>query len=154
MQLVHAKSLWNRRIYTVTPKCLGVLLALVLLFATVPVFAHHSFAAEYDVKQPVTLKGVVTKVDWLNPHIYLYVDVKDANGSTVNWSVEGATPNSLYRLGWRKDTLKPGDPVTIDAFRAKDGSSTANARNVLLPDGRKVFAGSADDGGPKATPTK
>ena len=154
MQLVHAKSLGNRRIYTVTPKCLGVLLALVVLFSAVPVFAHHSFAAEYDVKQPVTLKGVVTKVDWLNPHIYLYVDVKDANDNTVNWSVEGGPPNSLYRLGWRKDTLKPGDAVTIDAFRAKDGTSTANARNVLLPDGRKVFAGSADDGGPKATPTK
>lgn len=137
-----------------TPKCLGVLLALVLLFSAVPVFAHHSFAAEYDVKQPVTLKGVVTKVEWLNPHIYLYVDVKDASGNTVNWSVEGGPPNSLYRLGWRKDTLKPGDGVTIDAFRAKDGTSTANARNVLLPDGRKVFAGSADDGGPKATPTK
>ena len=154
MQMEHAKSLWNRRIYTVTPKCLGVLLALVLLFATLPVFAHHSFAAEYDVKQPVTLKGVVTKVEWLNPHIYLYVDVKDASGNTVNWSVEGGPPNSLYRLGWRKDTLKPGDAVTIDAYRAKDGTSTANARNVLLPDGRKVFAGSADDGGPKATPTK
>jgi hypothetical protein len=97
---------------------------------------------------------VVTKVEWLNPHIYLYVDVKDASGNTVNWSVEGGPPNSLYRLGWRKDTLKPGDAVTIDAFRAKDGTSTANARNVLLPDGRKVFAGSADDGGPKATPTK
>ena len=137
-----------------TPKCLGVLLALVLLFSAVPVFAHHSFAAEYDVKQPVTLRGVVTKVEWLNPHIYLYVDVKDASGNTVNWSVEGGPPNSLYRLGWRKDTLKPGDGVTIDAFRAKDGTSTANARNVLLPDGRKVFAGSADDGGPKATPTK
>ena len=102
----------------------------------------------------VTLKGVVTKVDWLNPHIYVYMDVKDQAGKTVNWSVEGAPPNTLYRLGWRKDTLKPGDPVTIDAFKAKDGSSTANARQVLLPDGRKVFAGSADDGGPKATPTK
>jgi len=138
----------------VTPKCLGVLLALVLLFSAMPAFAHHSFAAEYDVKQPVTLKGVVTKVEWLNPHIYLYIDVKDASGNTVNWSVEGGPPNSSYRLGWRKDTLKPGDAVTIDAFRAKDGTSTANARNVVLPDGRKVFAGSADDGGPKATSTK
>ena len=139
---------------TVTPKCLGVLLALVLFVACVPVFAHHSFAAEYDVNQPVTLKGVVTKVEWMNPHIYLYVDVKDATGNTVNWAVEGGPPNSLYRLGWRKDTLKPGDSVSIDAYHAKDGTSTANARLVLLPDGRKVFAGSADDGGPKATPTK
>lgn len=137
-----------------TLKCLGALFALVLLVTCVPVFAHHSFAAEFDVHQPITLKGVITRVDWLNPHIYLYVDVKDANGKTINWSVESAPPNTLYRLGWRKDTLKPGDPVTIDAFKAKDGSSTANARQVLLPDGRKVFAGSADDGGPKATPTK
>jgi hypothetical protein len=138
----------------VTFKCLGVLAALVLFLASVPTFAHHSFAAEFDVNQPVTLNGVVTKVEWLNPHIYLYVDVKDGNGKTVNWSVEGGPPNTLYRLGWRKDSLKAGDTVTIDAFKAKDGSSTANARNVLLPDGRKVFAGSADDGGPKATPTK
>jgi len=138
----------------VTFKCLGVLAALVLFLASVPAFAHHSFAAEFDVNQPITLKGVVTKVDWLNPHIYVYMDVKDESGKTVNWSVEGAPPNTLYRLGWRQDTLKPGDTVTIDAIKAKDGISTANARNVLLPDGRKVFAGSADDGGPKATPTK
>ena len=137
-----------------TSKSLGVLLALALFLACLPVFAHHSFAAEFDLNQPITLKGVVTKVDWLNPHIYVYMDVKDEAGKTVNWSVEGAPPNTLYRLGWRKDTLKPGDPVTIDAFKAKDGTSTANARQVLLPDGRKVFAGSADDGGPKATPTK
>ena len=137
-----------------TPKCLGSLLALVLFLACVPVYAHHSFAAEYDVNQPVTLKGVVTKVEWMNPHIYLYVDVKNADGNTVNWAVEGGPPNSLYRLGWRKDTLKPGDAITIEAYHAKDGTSTANARQVLLPDGRKVFAGSADDGGPKATPTK
>ena len=137
-----------------TSKFLGLSLALVLFLAVVPAFAHHSFAAEYDVNQPVTIKGVVTKVEWLNPHIYLYVDVKDAGGNTVNWAVEGAPPNTLYRLGWRKDTLKPGDPVTIDAYKAKDGTSTANARNVVLPDGRKIFAGSADDGGPKSTPTK
>ena len=137
-----------------TSKFLGLSLALALFLAAVPAFAHHSFAAEYDVNQPVTIKGVVTKVEWLNPHIYLYVDVKDAGGNTVNWAVEGAPPNTLYRLGWRKDTLKPGDPVTIDAYKAKDGTSTANARNVVLPDGRKIFAGSADDGGPKSTPTK
>lgn len=135
-----------------TRKFLGVLaVTAALLFAAAPAFAHHSFAAEFDSNQPITLKGVVTKVEWFNPHIYVYLDVKDADGKVVNWAVEGAPPNTLYRLGWRKDSLKPGDTVSIDAFRAKDGSSTANARMVQLPDGRKVFAGSADDGGPKSS---
>ena len=125
-----------------------------LLLATVPVLAHHSFAAEFDANSPITLKGTVTKVEWFNPHIYLYVDVTDSNGKVVNWAVEGGPPNSLYRLGWRKDSLKPGDAIVIEAYKAKDGSSTANARQVMLPDGRKVFAGSADDGGPKSTSSK
>jgi len=120
------------------------------LLAAVPVLAHHSFAAEYDTKAPVTLKGVVTKVEWLNPHAYFYMDVKDEGGTVVNWAIENGPPNMLYRNGWRKDSLKPGDTVTVDGFRAKDGSTTANARLVQLPDGRKVFSGSADDGGPSA----
>ena len=121
-----------------------------ILLAAVPVLAHHSFAAEYDSSKPIKFQGKVTKVEWMNPHVYFYVDAKDDKGKDVNYAVETGAPNGLYRQGWRKDSLKVGDTVSIDGFRAKDGSNTVNARNVTLPDGRKVFAGSADDGGPAA----
>jgi hypothetical protein len=119
-----------------------------LLLAATPVLAHHSFAAEYDQKQPVTIKGVVTKLDWMNPHVYFYVDATDADGKVTHWACEAGNPNALARRGWKKDSLKAGDQVTIQAFRAKDGSNTVNARTIALADGRKVFAGSSDDGGP------
>jgi hypothetical protein len=118
-----------------------------LLVATVPVFAHHSFAAEFDGNKKVTLSGVVTKMDWVNPHAYIYVDVKDGDGGVVNWAIETGAPNMLYRQGWRKDDLKAGDAVTLEAFLAKDGSHTAAARTVKLPGGRTVFAGT-----PNSTP--
>src|SRR5579871_4930046 len=88
-----------------------IVLLATLLATAVPVLAHHSFAAEFDANQPITLKGVVTKVEWMNPHIYVYLDVKDENGKVVNWAAEGAPPNALYRNGWRKDSLKPGDAI-------------------------------------------
>jgi hypothetical protein len=136
-------------------KSLAILVAVAgFLFAALPVFAHHSFAAEYDSNAALTLKGVVTKVEWLNPHAYFYMDVKDDSGKVVNWAIENGPPNMLYRNGWRKDSLKPGDMVTVDGFRAKDGTTTASARLVQLPDGRKVFSGSADDGGPGAKTTR
>jgi len=132
------------------PGLLGGLAAVCgLLLAAAPVFAHHSFAAEFDADKPVKVSGTVTKIDWLNPHIWFYVDAKDEKGKMINWSFEGSPPNALYRQGWRKDSLKPGDTVTVDGFRAKDGTNTANARVVQFSDGKKVFAGSAGDGGPK-----
>lgn len=110
--------------------------------------AHHSFAAEYDSNKPITLKGSVTKMEWMNPHARFYVDVKDDAGKVTNWELELGSPNGLMRRGWTRNSLKPGDAVVIEGYLAKDGTHLANARNVTLADGRKVFAGSSDDGGP------
>jgi hypothetical protein len=110
------------------------------------VAAHHSFAAEFDDKQPVKLDGTVVKFDFMNPHSWIYMEVKNPDGATVRWSVETGSTNALFRRGWRKESLRPGDHITIDAFRAKDGSNTANASTVKLPDGRQVSAASSRDG--------
>ena len=114
---------------------------LVLGAATRLVTAHHSFAAEYDRDKPVTLVGAVTRVEWMNPHVYFYLDVKDASGAVAHWAVEGGAPTSLYRAGWRKDSLKVGDALTVHGFLARDGSKLANMRNAIFPDGREVFGG-------------
>jgi hypothetical protein len=116
-----------------------------LLLSALPVFAHHSFAAEYDSAKPVELKGTVTKVEWTNPHARFYVDVKDDKGNVTNWNLELASPNVLTRNGWTRHSLKEGDVITVQGSRAKDGANLANARTVILADGRKVFAGSATD---------
>jgi hypothetical protein len=115
-----------------------------------PVLAHHAFSAEYDASKTIVLTGVVTEVDWLNPHVRFYVDVKDDKGKVTNWDLELQSPNTLARNGWTRHTLKAGDKVTVSAFLAKDGANRANARgSVTLADGHKIFAGSsADDNGP------
>jgi hypothetical protein len=105
--------------------------------------AHHSFAAEFDAQQPVTLKGVVVKWEMINPHGWITMDVSAADGKTTRWMIETSNPNGLMRLGWSKNSLKPGDEVTVEGYLAKDGSSTANAARITLADGTKVFAGSA-----------
>lgn len=117
-----------------------------MLFAAAPINGHHNANAKYDPSKPITLKGTVTKVEWMNPHIYIYVDAAD-QGRKANWAVEGATPNQLYRRGWRRDSVKIGDTVTIEGLRARQaGLKHVNARSVVLADGRKVFSGSAEDG--------
>jgi Family of unknown function (DUF6152) len=116
------------------------------------VVAHHSFAAEYDANKPITLKGTVSKVEWMNPHARFYVDVKDEKGVVTNWNLELASPNVLVRNGWTRHALKVGDEVTVEGSLAKDGSKMANARVVRLADGRRVFAGSS--GGDAPPPQK
>jgi len=119
-----------------------------MALAVTPAFGHHSFAAEYDSAKPVTLKGTVTKMEWMNPHARFYVDVKDDGGKMTNWELELGSPNGLMRRGWTRNSLKPGDSIVVEGYIAKDGSNLANARQVTLGDGRKIFAGAADDGGP------
>jgi hypothetical protein len=121
------------------------LIAGLTLLAPAGAFAHHSFAAEYDTKKPVTLKGTVTKVEWTNPHARFYIDVKDDGGTVTNWNLELASPNVLVRQGWTRRSLNVGDQVTVEGSQAKDGSQMANARTVTLADGKKVFAFSVSD---------
>jgi hypothetical protein len=126
------------------------LCAVMVLITAGAAFGHHSFAAEYDSNQPVKFKGTVIKVDWMNPHVYFYVDVPSAEGakdaSVVHWACEAGNPNALARRGWKKNSLKAGDEVTVQGYRAKDGSFTMNARSITLSDGNRVFAASSDDG--------
>jgi hypothetical protein len=126
-------------------------LVVALLGPTTHAVAHHSFAAEFDVTKPVTLKGTITKVEWTNPHTYFYLDAEDETGKTGEWSVECGAPNTLYRRGWKPTTLKVGDHVTIVGSRARNGTNLANAISFVLADGRCVFAGTS---GPEGSATE
>jgi hypothetical protein len=123
-------------------------LALCAVWSLPAARAHHSFAAEYDANQPITIKGKVSKVDWVNPHSWIHIDVADATGNVTTWRCETAPPNGLFRRGWTRNSLPKGAEVTVEGFRAKDGSPTMNARSVTLADGRRMFAGSSNDGAP------
>lgn len=115
------------------------------LLSALPLLAHHSFSAEYDDSKPVKVTGVVTKVEWQNPHIWFYVDSKDETGKITHWAFSGGAPGQLMRRGIYKDVIQPGMTIHVDGFRAKDGSNNANGAKVTFPDGRQVFTASAED---------
>ena len=119
------------------------------LVVAAPVAAHHSFAAEFDAKAPVTLKGTVSQMDWVNPHSWIHLDVKNPDGTITTWMIEGGTPNTLLRRGFTKNSLKPGTELTVEGYRAKDGASRANGRDLVLPDGKRLFLGSEGTGAPE-----
>src|SRR5437868_2656574 len=118
------------------------LLALAFLAAALPLAAHHSFGAEYDANKPITLTGVVTKIEWTNPHSHFYLDVADGKGNITNWKFEGYNPAVLQRIGWSKGTtLKAGDKITVSGWQARDGGNWAHSREITLPGGKKLFFG-------------
>jgi hypothetical protein len=119
-----------------------------LLLGGVPVWAHHSFAAEFDAKRPVQLRGTVTKMEWTNPHVWIYLDVKSPDGKVVNWMIEAGGPNVLFRRGFNKDSLPVGTEILVTGFQAKDGANRANGKDVKFPDGQTLFLGSSGTGAP------
>jgi DNA/RNA endonuclease YhcR with UshA esterase domain len=124
-----------------------------LLLSALPVLAHHSFAAEFDATKPITVKGTVTKMDWVNPHSHLRFDVKADDGTIEHWSAECLPPNGLYRQGWNRNTIKAGEEVTVTGFKAKDGSTYMWTQTIITADGRRLLSGSPEGpGGPGAPP--
>jgi Family of unknown function (DUF6152) len=122
--------------------------AAVLLLSATQLRAHHAFAAEFDAQKPVKFRGTVTKMEWINPHAWIHMDVKSPDGKIVSWMVEAGTPNTLFRRGFTKNSLTPGTEILVEGYQAKDGSNKANGRDVTFPDGRKLFLGSSGTGAP------
>ena len=126
--------------------------AALLTLATTPGWAHHSFAAEFDARQPVHFTGTVTRMQWTNPHVWIHVDVTQPDGAVEKWAIEAGTPNVLFRRGFTKESLTAGTEIIVDGYRAKDGSRRANGRNLTFADGRTLFLGSPDTGAPVEQP--
>jgi hypothetical protein len=137
----------NQRRPSIMRKTLAVLtIATGLLLAAVPVWAHHAFSAEFDASKPVKFRATVVKMEWINPHAWIQLDVKGDDGKVTRWAVEAAAPNALLRRGWNKSSLLPGTEILVEGFQAKDGSNKANGSIITFTDGRKLFVGSSGDG--------
>jgi Family of unknown function (DUF6152) len=130
-------------------RAIGALMSVALLTATAPVMAHHAFSAEFDAARPILLRGTVVKVEWINPHSWFHIDVKDKDGKVERWMIEAGNPNNLFRRGWSKEIISPGMEIVVDGYQAKDASRRANGRDLTLPSGQKLFMGSSGTGAPR-----